>query len=116
MEAPSNRKSGKHKDTHHRRRDWWRGKAVEVGIDPNTSHWISTTAKLIHPTKKKPCKSCGRIMDIRYAYPSFTLLKRVKSLQFIDESFPVNPLEHIASFTTRFVEQFGDGAFTALST
>jgi len=88
-EAPSNRKSGKHKDTHHRRRDWWRRKAVEVGIDPNAPHWISRTAKLIHPTKKKPCKSCGRVMDIRYAYPSATLVRRIERLDFIDESFPI---------------------------
>lgn len=113
-EAPSNRKSGKHKDTHHRRRDWWRKKAVEVGIDPNAAHWISRTAKFIHPTKKKPCKNCGRVMDIRYAYPSATLLRRIRRLDFIDESFPVDPLEHIASLITRLVEQFGDRVFAAL--
>ncbi len=113
-EAPSNRKSGKYKDTHHRRRDWWRRKAVEVGIDPNSPHWISRTAKLIHPTKKRPCKVCGRIMDIRYAYPSAILLRRIERLDFIDESFPVDPLEHVTSLVTRMVEQFGARAFEAL--
>jgi Alw26I/Eco31I/Esp3I family type II restriction endonuclease len=113
-EAPSNRKSGKHKDTHHRRRDWWREKAIEVGIDPNALHWISRTAKFIHPTKKKPCKNCGRVMDIRYAYPSATLLRRIERLDFIDESFPVDPLEQLTSLVTRLVEQFGDRVFTAL--
>ncbi|MGH9344882.1 MAG: Alw26I/Eco31I/Esp3I family type II restriction endonuclease [Terriglobia bacterium] len=113
-EAPSNRKSGKHKDTHHKRRDWWRKKAIEVGIDPNGLHWISSTAKCIHPTNKKPCKNCGRIMDVRYAYPSATLVRRIEALDFVDESFPVDPLEHITSFVTRFVEQLGDGAFAAL--
>ena len=113
-EAPSNRKSGKHKDTHHRRRDWWREKAIEVGIDPNSLHWISRTAKFIHPTKKKPCKNCGRVMDIRYTYPSATLLRRIRRLDFIDESFPVDPLEHMTSFVTRLVEQFGDSVFETL--
>jgi Alw26I/Eco31I/Esp3I family type II restriction endonuclease len=113
-EAPSNRKSGKHKDTHHRRRDWWRRKAGEVGIDPNSPHWISRTARRIHPTKKKPCKSCGRVMDIRYAYPSATLVRRIRGLDFIDESFPVDPLEHITSLVPRMVEQFGARAFAAL--
>ncbi len=113
-EAPSNRNSGKHKDTHHKRRDWWREKAVKVGIDPDTLHWISRTAKSIHPTKKKPCKNCGRVLDIRYAYPSATLLGRIKKLDFIDESFPVDPLEHITSFVTRLVEQFGNQAFESL--
>jgi len=32
-EAPSNRQSGKFKDTHHKRRDWWRKKSQEIGID-----------------------------------------------------------------------------------
>ncbi|HEY0262888.1 MAG TPA: Alw26I/Eco31I/Esp3I family type II restriction endonuclease [Granulicella sp.] len=113
-EAPSNRKSGKHKDTHHKRRAWWREKAVKVSIAPDSLHWISRTAKFIHPTKKKPCKNCGRVMDIRYAYPSATLLGRIKKLDFIDESFPVDPLEHITSLVTRLVEQFGDHAFESL--
>jgi Alw26I/Eco31I/Esp3I family type II restriction endonuclease len=107
-EAPSNRKSGKHKDTHHRRRDWWRRKAIEVGIDPSTPYWISRTAKLIHPTKKKPCKNCGRVMDIRYAYPSATLLRRLERL---DEGFLVDPGEHITGLIRRLVEHFGDGVF-----
>lgn len=115
-EAPSNRKSGKHKDTHNRRRDWWRRKAIEVGIDPNAPHWISRTAKFIHPNKKKPCKNCGRVMDIRYAYPSATLLRRIERLDFIDESFPVDALEHITSLVTRLVEQFGDQVFASLHT
>ena len=113
-EAPSNRKSGKHKDTHHRRRDWWREKAIEVGIDPNSLHWISRTAKFIHPTKKKPCKNCGRMMDIRYTYPSAILLRRIERLDFIDESFPIDPVEHITSLVTRLVEQFGDRVFETL--
>lgn len=113
-EAPSNRKSGKHKDTHHRRRDWWRKRASDVGVNPNAPHWISRVAKLIHPTKKKPCKNCGRVMDIRYAYPSATLLQRIERLEFVDESFPLDRLEHITSLVTRLVEQFGDQAFAAL--
>src|ERR1017187_9341232 len=52
-EAPSNRQGGKFKDTHHRRRDWWRKKAIEIGIDPTSAQWISTTAKAIHPTRSE---------------------------------------------------------------
>jgi len=113
-EAPSNRQGGKFKDTHHRRRDWWRAKAVEVGIDPTSPHWISKTAKFIHPTKKKPCKNCGRLMDIRYTYPSAVLLKRLFRLPYIDESFPLDSLEHILELVTRLVEQFGDRVFESL--
>lgn len=113
-EAPSNRKSGKFKDTHHKRRDWWRRKAVEIGIDPDSPNWISRTAKVIHPTKQKPCKNCGRVMDIRYAYPSSTLLRRVKGLDYIDESFPLDPLEHVTDLVSRLVDRFGDVVFKDL--
>ncbi len=113
-EAPSNRKSGKHKDTHRKRRDWWIAKANSVGFDPNAPHWISKTAKSIHPTKKKPCKNCGRVMDLRYSYPSSRLIRRIKRLDFIDESFPIDILEHITGLVTRLVEQFGDKALTSL--
>ncbi len=37
-EAPSNRKSGQDQDSHHKRRDWWRAKAAEVGIDDGEDH------------------------------------------------------------------------------
>jgi hypothetical protein len=93
-EAPSNRTGGRFKDTHHKRREWWRAKAIEIGIDPNSAHWISKAAKFIHPTKKKPCKNCGKEMDIRYSYPSHILIKRIARLDYIDESFPLDPLEH----------------------
>lgn len=113
-EAPSNRRGGKFKDTHHHRREWWRRKAIEVGIDPNSAEWISRTAKLIHPTKKRPCKVCGRVMDIRYAYPARLLLTRLSKLEYIDNSFPLDPLEHIMDLVPRLVEQFGERVFEDL--
>ncbi len=33
--------------------DWWREKAVAVGIDPNSLHWISRTVKFIPPHKEE---------------------------------------------------------------
>ena len=54
-EAPSNRTSGIHRDTHDKRLQWWKEKAVSVGISTTENQWISKTAKLIHPTKGRPC-------------------------------------------------------------
>lgn len=113
-EAPSNRTGGKFKDTHHKRREWWRKKADELEITPDTPHWISQTAKLIHPTKFKPCKVCGKKMDIRYAYPSDILLKRIGSLKYFDESFILDPLEHITNLIPRLLKQFGNQIFRDL--
>jgi Alw26I/Eco31I/Esp3I family type II restriction endonuclease len=112
-EAPSNRTGGKFKDTHHKRREWWRGKAVELGIE-QTGHWISQVAKALHPTKKKPCKKCGKVMDIRYAYPTQMLIGRIKKLDYVDKSFPLDPLEHISDLLTRMAEKFGDQVFRDL--
>jgi len=114
-EAPSNRQGGKFKDTHHKRREWWRRKAIEIGVDPSAgAGWISQTAKRIHPTKEKPCKICGRILDIRYVYPSALLLGRLRDLPYIDGSFALDPLEHVRDLVSRMVEQFGDQVFSNL--
>ena len=53
--APSNRKKGsRFWDLHEQRREWWRKKAEEIGIDHETNEgWISETAKEIHPTGEK---------------------------------------------------------------
>ena len=74
-EAPSNRSSGQFQHTHSRRLDWWRSKAASLGIAAGTNLWISITAKKIHPFGAKPCKRCGKVMEIRYAY----LGKRIRS-------------------------------------
>ena len=40
-EAPSNRNSGKFKDTHSRRSRWWAAKAAEIGVSTTADQWIS---------------------------------------------------------------------------
>jgi hypothetical protein len=114
-EAPSNRASGKYKDTHHKRREWWRQKAKSIGIDVNSSKWISKTARLIHPTKHKPCKRCGQVMELRYVYPSNSLIKRIQKLSYIDDTFSLILFEDIRSLITRLVEEFGDIVFLDIS-
>jgi Alw26I/Eco31I/Esp3I family type II restriction endonuclease len=116
-EAPSNRISGKYKDTHHKRREWWRRKAISIGIDPDSdsTKWISRTARQIHPTLRKPCKRCGREMELRYIYPSSTFLKRLKKIDYINESFILEPFEGITDLVTRLVAIFGDPFFSDIS-
>ena len=113
-ETPSNRLSGKHKDSHQKRLEWWRRKAIEVGIDPNSAEWISKTAKLIHPTKKKPCSVCGRVMDLRYAYPSAMLISRIRKLSYIDDSFRLDPNEHIFELLKRLIGTYGNRVYSDL--
>jgi Alw26I/Eco31I/Esp3I family type II restriction endonuclease len=106
-EAPSNRGSGKFKDTHHKRRDWWRRKARELGISTSAEEWISKTAKKLHPTGKKPCKRCGRVMEIRYAYPREAFLNRIRKLDYLTPDFTFDRLEHVTELIRRLHTRFG---------
>ena len=104
-EAPSNRKGGQFQHTHQRRRDWWRAKALEIGVDPSTDQWISTVAKRIHPIGEKPCKRCGRTMRIAYFYPNGHLQRRLAREFGLD--FEFDPLESIIDLVERVVDQYG---------
>jgi Alw26I/Eco31I/Esp3I family type II restriction endonuclease len=53
-------------------------------------------------------------MDIRYAYPNSHLLRRLRSLPYIGDDFPLDPLEHISDLVERLAEQFGDRILTDL--
>lgn len=79
-EAPSNRKSGKYRFTHNKRRIWWEQKAKAIGVDTTKDQWISRTAKLIHPTKEKVCKKCGNSMRIEYVYPQKRLINKFNKI------------------------------------
>ncbi len=113
-EAPSNRSGGQYKDTHHRRRDWWRAKATEIGIDVREDKWISRTAKTIHPTGEKPCKRCGRVLRIAYVYPSAMLVKRCVR-EFGDDLVP-DTLEAVGHYVQRLVDTRGSATLRKLPT
>jgi Alw26I/Eco31I/Esp3I family type II restriction endonuclease len=111
-EAPSNRSGGKYKDTHHRRRDWWRAKATEIGIDVLRDKWISRTAKTIHPTGEKPCKRCGRVLRIAYVYPNTTLVERCAKV--FGEDLVPETLEAIDEYVQRLVDSCGSAILCKL--
>lgn len=101
-EAPSNRGTGRFKDTHHRRRDWWRAKARAMGISTESDQWISRCAKRLHPTGRKPCKRCGRVLELRYVYPGKILLGRIVKLPCLPAGFALQTLEIIPDLVRRF--------------
>jgi Alw26I/Eco31I/Esp3I family type II restriction endonuclease len=113
-EAPSNRKTGKFKDTHGKRLKWWALQAGKLGISTSSEKWISRVAKQIHPTKKKPCKICGRVLELRYVYPQARFLTKVKTLPFVKNSFPVDRLEPVGSLVKRLFAEYGDAALEAM--
>ncbi len=113
-EAPSNRRAGVFQFSHDKRYQWWSEKAAEIGISTDENKWISKVAKTIHPTKLHPCKVCGRIMDIRYCYPSLNFMKRVQKLSFYDGSVKIEKETHILDFVIAFVDTYGDVAYDSL--
>lgn len=113
-EAPSNRKSGDFRFSHERRLKWWKDKAAACGISTLETKWISKVAKLIHPTKTKPCKKCGQEMDIRYCYLNSKFLCRLRELPFISDDFIADERTHIAEFTERFITAYKEQALLHL--
>lgn len=108
-EAPSNRGAGKYQFSNQRRREWWAQQARKNGIDPTTeSAWLSRTAKKIHPTKRKPCKKCGLEMDLRYVYPTQTLIRRLLAVPFLNGVDEIYPLEDVFSLVRRLYLKHGD--------
>ena len=111
-EAPSNRPPGIYQHTHHKRRDWWRRKAPEVGVDPNSDEWISRVAKTIHPTGRKPCKRCGLVLRIAYVYPGSSLVVRARTV--LGGNLVPEALEEIEAFVRRVVDARGVKALDLL--
>ena len=106
-ESPSNRKAGRFKDTHRKRRDWWRRKAIELGIDVTKGQWISQAAKLLHPLKAKPCKRCGRVMELSYVYPQERLIERFRRLAGLPDTVVLDRLEPVDRLVARLVKEVG---------
>jgi Alw26I/Eco31I/Esp3I family type II restriction endonuclease len=76
---PSNRPRGsKNWDGNARRRAWWeaRARSLEIAIE---GQWLSKTAKAIHPTKTKPCQTCGRVMELSYVYPTVITIAKLNA-------------------------------------
>ena len=106
-EVPSNRGAGQFQFTHDKRLAWWKKKAEEVGISTSEDKWISKVAKLIHPTKQKPCKCCGRVMDIRYCYLSSILIKRIMKLPYVTDELEVDYCTNILDLVVEFESLYG---------
>lgn len=109
-EAPSNRGKGQFQFTHDLRLQWWKDKAQTLGISTEEKAWISKVAKRIHPTKKKPCAVCGRIMDIRYCYLNHGFITALeKRIPYIDsDEIEYDECTSILDFVTAFAEEYGE--------
>jgi len=112
-EAPSNRSGGKYQYTHQKRKSWWEAKAKEIGIDVTKDKWISRTAKTIHPIGEKPCKKCGLILRIGYAYPGKRLIATLK--KHFGNDFDVSLVESINEIIQKAVDIYGKDSINKFS-
>ena len=72
---------------------WWNSKKVDLikrGLLTQDSK-ISDVARLIHPTKIKPCQTCGKFLSIEYVYLNSNAIKKISD---------VFPNAHLDLFTT----------------
>ncbi len=58
---------------------WAKRKAAELGIPVGPGAYAKVMLA-IHPTKKKPCQICGKVMSLFYVYPNQALLKSLKKV------------------------------------
>jgi Alw26I/Eco31I/Esp3I family type II restriction endonuclease len=114
--APSNRKKGsRFWDLHEQRREWWREKAKEIGIEPEKNEdWISETAKTIHPTGEKVCQTCGQTRDIRYVYLNGHSIRKFNKELPESEKIEKADLLTIFDAVDHLVDNLGEKGFELL--
>lgn len=112
--APSNRPPGRWQDLHDRRLRWWEKKADEIGVARTGRGWASEVAKRIHPTGEKPCQTCGRVLSIRYVYPSARTLKKLNSALGETEKFEYENFLTIFEIVPQFITVVGSKAYETL--
>jgi len=109
--APSNRPVGSaYWDLHDRRKEWWQAKAEEIGVE-RSGKWISRVAKLIHPTKRKPCQTCGREMEIPYVYPTRRTIARINQVMSPIDQFEFTDFLTISEVAQHALTVGGEDAY-----
>ena len=86
---------------------------MTVGIDVTVNQWISKVAKKIHPTGVKPCKRCGKSLEISYVYPEEILLKRFQNRY--GERCQISPLQTIDEVVRHIIKICGSSELKSLT-
>jgi len=86
---------------------WWDQKREELGI-PREGPWMSTVARLIHPTGEKPCQICGRYMKLDYVYPTKQTISRLNSIPGITFKFRYEDFLTIEECCNKLCESLGE--------
>lgn len=88
------------------REEWWNKKKVELQnknlLLDNSK--ISDTARFIHPTKYKPCQTCGRSLSIEYIYLNANGFKKIVK---IFSKITINEFSEIAVVIKVIKKEYG---------
>ena len=114
--GPSERKSGgRFSNLNDLRRNWWRKKAAEIGINPvNTENWLSETAKEINPTGESVCQICGNTRNLRYVYLNGHSIPKFNNILPDGEQIQKSDLLTIFDAVDLLVDAAGDSGFDVL--
>ena len=94
------------------RTEWWKNKAISLGL-PTTGKWISDVVKHIHPFGEKPCQVCGRVLSIRYEYPTKTTIKSIN--KHLSTNFDYHDFQSIFEIAKTVNSQHGHDGLKSLA-
>jgi Alw26I/Eco31I/Esp3I family type II restriction endonuclease len=92
-------------ETGKRRKEWWAQKRDELGVRKE-GQWPSRTSRVNHPTGKKPCQICGRVLRVDYVYPTKNTIKRLNNEFQRDTDFAFVDLLEISEILTILFKEF----------
>ena len=69
-----------------KRYEWWDKNRKKLKIPP-TKGSLQKTARKIHPTGKKPCQICGRVLSLDYVYLNKNILKKIHDIPNLETRF-----------------------------
>lgn len=76
--------------------EWAREKADEFGINTNEDGWMAKVMYEVHPTKTKPCQTCGKVLNLNYIYASKSFIKSIyKEFDCIDDDYQITEITDI---------------------
>ena len=94
------------------RMEWWKNKAISLGL-PTTGKWISDVVKHIHPFGEKPCQICGKVLSIRYEYPTKTTIKSIN--KHLRTEFDYNEFKSILEIAQIVSSEHGQSGLHTLA-
>lgn len=93
------------------RSKWWNQKKAELHAKRllHGEMKISDVARFIHPTKVKPCQTCGRSLSIEYVYLN---ANGIKSIFKLFPKMPVDEFTEINNLVNGICEIFGESGLS----